>query len=335
MKQKFASWFVSLLFIAIVSGCAKPIQGTPTLFPVIPTASVTSTIAPKTATLTLAPSATRTRIPATPTDVPALPVEDARQHLLDLLANNGNCQLPCLWGIMPGKSNFQNAKIILMPLSGIAEEASFEPFHGILGGTINPQYVEGEVRLNSVLSYLYDESGIVNRVFFRVLKEELSQDEYGNQLTTPIYGSPEFIQRVEYYSLSHLMSEQGIPTSVMISRELTYENNRWSFLINIVVLYPNQGIWAKYTTWMDKNEVGSGIRSCPVNARIEMNLYSPRNPDSFYALLDKTDWGVTKVGYKPLEEATSMSVEQFYETFRQPTDKCIETPSGLWPTPER
>jgi len=38
--------------------------------------------------------------------------------------------------------------------------------------------------------------------------------------------------------------------------------------------------------------------------------------------------------YKPIEKATSMTLKQFYDTFRQPTDKCIETPAKLWPTPE-
>lgn len=299
-----------------------------------PAAVVTPTVTPSPSSTPMTPTATITPIPATPTDIPILPAEDARKRWLDLLATNGGCQLPCLWGIKPGKSSFQNAKTILMPLIGIAENAYFEPLHGILGGTIAPQYIEGEVRLNSVVDYLYEEDGVVSRVSFRVLEEKLSQDEYGNQITTPIYGSPEFIQRVVYYSLSNLLSEQGIPTSVMISRDLTYENNRRSFLINIVVIYPNQGIWAKYTTWLAENEVGSSMKSCPINARIEMNLFPPGNSDSFYALLDKTDWGITKVGYKPLDEATSMSVEEFYETFRNPTDQCIETPADIWPTPE-
>jgi hypothetical protein len=219
----------------------------------------------------------------------------------------------------------------LLPLRGIAEKAYFYPASP---DSISPFYLEDSHRLYTRLIYLYSDEGVINLIGFRVLEEELSKDEYGNQLTTPIYGSPEFIQRVEHYSLSHLLSEQGIPASVMISRELTYENNRRSFLIDIAVLYPNQGIWAQYTTWMAENEVGNSMRSCPINARIEMNLFPPGNPDSFYALLDKTDWGITKVGYKPLDEATSMSVEEFYETFRNPTDQCIETPTNLWPIPE-
>ena len=329
--QKIASWFGSLLFMAIVSGCAQPFHSTATLSPVTPTATTTVTIATKTATPTLPPSPTSTPIPATPTDIPALPVEEARQRLLGLLANNGNCQLPCLWGITPGKSTSLDARSILLPLRGIAETAYLDPASP---ESISPFYLEDSQRLYTRLIYLYSDDSIINLIGFEVLEQQLSKDEYGNQLTTPIYGSPEFLQRVEYYSLSNLLSEQGIPASVMISRELTYENNRRSFLIDIAVLYPNQGIWAQYTTWMAENEVGNSMRSCPINARIEMFLTSTGNPDSFYRLLDKTDWGTTKIGYRPLEEVTSMSVDEFYETFRNPTDQCIETPTNIWPTPQ-
>jgi hypothetical protein len=332
-KQKVASRLGSLLFIVIVSGCTQLVQSTPTLSLVEPTIPITMTVATKTATPTLTPSPTSTPIPATPTDIPTLPAEDARQRLLTLLANNNGCRLPCLWGIIPGKSSYLDARSILLPLRGIAATAYFD-FTSYPVDDISPLYVESDLRLNTRVAYVYGNDGVVSYIIFRALEEQLSKDEYGNQLTTPIYGSPEFIQRVEYYSLSNLFSEQGIPASVMISRELTYENNRRSFLIDIVILYPNQGIWAQYTTWMDENEVGSRIRSCPVNARIEMELYPPGNPDSFYVLLDKTNWGTTKVGYKTLEEATSMSVQEFYEIFRNPTDQCIETPTNLWPIPE-
>ncbi len=171
MKQKLDSWFVSLLFIAIVSGCAQPVQGTPTLFPVIPTASVTETIAPKTATPTLAPSATSTRIPATPTDVPTLPVEDARQRLLDLLANNGNCQLPCLWGITPGESSYQDARSILLPLRGVAETVYFDPASP---DSISPFYIEDSQRLYTDIIYLYNANDVISLIGFESMEEQLS-----------------------------------------------------------------------------------------------------------------------------------------------------------------
>lgn len=333
--QKVSQWFGLLLFVTVFVSCTQSTESTITssaTTPVLLASAFATETMPPTVTLT----ATGTSTPAfTPTTVPTLPSEDARKRLLELLATNVDCRLPCLWGITPGKSTNQEARNILMPLSSIAipERTSFEPLNGILGGTITALYVEDKLRLDARVGYLYNDDGIVNRISFRVLEEGLyKKDEYGNQIKTPIYDSPTFGKRVEYYSLSHVLSEQGIPDSVMIyfPRVEGYPLVVGTGIMEAALLYPEQGIWINYEMSMDNN--GNIIKGCPANAHIEMQLYPSGNPESFFSLLEKTDWGRTKGGYKPLEEATSMAVEQFYETFQNPTDQCIETPTNLWPT---
>ncbi len=77
--------FPSSTFIQIISGATPMFMPTPTP--------------------TLTPVPTQTPAPSeTPTVIPTLSVEDARLRLLDLLAGNGHCRLPCLWGITPGES---------------------------------------------------------------------------------------------------------------------------------------------------------------------------------------------------------------------------------------
>jgi hypothetical protein len=39
-------------------------------------------------------------------------------------------------------------------------------------------------------------------------------------------------------------------------------------------------------------------------------------------------------GYIPLEKATTMSLDEFYQTYRQPGNECLMTPAEIWPTPE-
>jgi hypothetical protein len=104
--------WIDVLVLLALAGCTSmpPI--------VIPTA---------TPTFTLTPSPTYTPIPsATPTLIPTLSVKDAQIKLLGLLATNGGCRLPCLWGITPGKSNYQEAQNVLKPLSGVAETTYFD-----------------------------------------------------------------------------------------------------------------------------------------------------------------------------------------------------------------
>lgn len=343
--QKVSQWFSLLFFVIVVAGCSPSIESIATPSLVIPTLSLSNASPTATLTPTLTPIATTTSTPlSTLTAIPTLSVEDARKRLLELLATNGGCELPCLWGITPGKSDNQEARNILLPLSSIAppETIYFEttPLRDVLGGTITPLYVDGDLSLNVRIGYLYGDDGIVSSIGFRALEEKVVKDPRDPSgkswiSKTPIYGLPTFVKRVEYYSLFHLLTEQGVPTSVMIASSGLSINRDRSISTYLAVFYPDQGIWAQYTTLVNENEVGSSIISCPVNAHIEMNLYPPGNPDSFYVLLEQTDWGITKNSYKPLEEATSMSIKEFYEIFRNSPDRCIETPVNIWPTPER
>jgi hypothetical protein len=106
----------------------------------------------------------------------------------------------------------------------------------------------------------------------------------------------------------------------------------------MLLLYPEKGILVYYRTqW---RQVGYKILGCLANAQIELELYPSGHPESFSEFLSQTQWAhmwpvpVDSPTWKPIEKATSLTLEQFYETFRQPTNKCIETPARIWPTPE-
>jgi hypothetical protein len=324
--------------MAVIAGCTRSTENLPTSPPVTPALPVSSASPTATTTLTLIPPSTHTPTPVfTPTAVPTLPTEEAYNKLWGLLANNGGCRLPCLWGITPGRSTNQEARNILMPLSGIGipERTYFGStrLNGVSLGTISPLYVEGEQHFSIWLAYLYNDDGIVNSIGFRALKEQVTTDFYGNWTSRrPIFDSTTYAKRIEYYSLFHVLSEQGIPASVMIYASGLSGYPVVAGGIKIALLYPDQGIWVNYTMPMYTQE--GGRKGCPANAHVEMELYPPGNPGSFFSLLDQSDWGRTKSGYRLLEEATFMSVEEFYETFRNPTDECIEIPASLWPTPD-
>jgi hypothetical protein len=319
--QNNVLWFSTLIFMALVSSCAQSTVSVTT------SSSATPSLPARSATPTPTPLPTNSPVPApTSTMIPTLPVEDAQARLLDLLANNGGCPLPCLWGIVPGESSFQEAKAILAPIGSLSLSVYLNPPGP---GDITPRFIEGDLEIYNRLAFLTDPAhNIVNRVAFnaeahRLLKEGGYED---------IFDSRFFGERVSAYALSHVLTEQGIPSSVMISTfggPLT-RGGRGGF--DILLLYPDQGILVNYTTEM--HFVGPNVRGCPVNAHVEMELYPPGQSDSFFESLKQTDWAVKMDGYRPLEEVTSMSVEEFYQTFREPTNECLETPSKFWPIPE-
>lgn len=332
--HKIPQWFSLLLVMAGIAACTQSIENATKPSPKT-TVSFAATVTPSTETMlpTLTHTTTDTPTPSpTLTAVPTLPTEDAQKKWFELLATNGGCRLPCLWGITPGKSSYQEARNILSPLSSVAETYS-DPFtlNGVSMGSATPLYVEGDLHLNNRVAYWYDDNGLVNYIVFQVLEEKVPIDVNGDWISkTPILDSSAFGKRVEYYSLAHVLSEQGIPDSVMIYIPRVEGRPIVAGVLETVLLYPEQGIWIKYTMSMSMND--TIIKGCPANAHIEMQLYPSGNPEAFFSGLEKTDWERIKGGFKPLEEATSISVEQFYETFQNTTDKCIETPTNLWPT---
>ena len=325
MIRKLVLLIALMVTSASLGGCATSHSWMGT-----PSATVTPTLA-SSATLVLTSTAfpTSTAIPSTtPTAVPALPVEEARARLLELLSDNGGCSLPCLWGITPGKSTYQEAETILRPLSSVSDHTSFIP--GV--GSLLPTYTEGDMELSVFLAYLFTHDGVVSMVAFKARETEqvMSNNE---RISFPAFDSPSLAERAGYYMLPRLLSEQGIPTSVMIATEGGPLRNMEVGNFLIVLLYPDEGIWANYET--QRHLIGSNVRGCPSpsNAHVELELFPSGNSGQFYELLGQTDWAVKEGWYKPLEEVTSMSVEEFHQTFRQPTGGCIDTPAELWPEP--
>ena len=292
----------------------------------ISSATPLSTLTP-TPTLTLAPTYTSTPS-TTPTVIPTLPVEAARIRLLDLLANNGNCSLPCLWGITPGESTFQDARIILEPLSSISDFTDFSPGPG----AIDPIYTIGDLMIYTTIRFItYPATEIVSYIIFeaRALKEMIGESGVEDVFDSRVFG-----ERLSLYMLPRILSQYGRPSSVLLSTLAEFPDSRYGQgHFQILLLYPDQGILVHYTTEM--SVVGANVIGCPSNAHIELELYPSGNGESFLDNLEPSWQNEIQNNYKPLEEVTSMSTDDFYQLYRQPTNECLVTPSNLWPVPER
>jgi hypothetical protein len=322
--------FCLMLFVMLAASCG---QSTESLDTPSSTMSILSTGSnTPTPSFTPLPTASPTLIPSA-TAIPTLPLEEAQTKLLQLLSNNGGCRLPCLWNIVPGESTYQEAQAILSPLSGISELTGFRPE----GGAIFPVYTEGDLTLYTIIGFNVNslpDNQIVKRVGFNAEAHRLlAQGGYEDVFDSKFFG-----EKVSAYSLSYVLTEQGIPSAVLISTMAGPPTRGGKAGFYMVLLYPDQGILVSYTTnW--QNRSGNAL-GCFQNAHVEMELYPSGQGDSFSEFLAPTKWSgmwpvpVESPYWKPIEKATAMSLEQFYEIFRQPTEKCIETPINLWPTPE-
>ncbi len=304
-KKLFLVYSCILLTCLILISCTAPIPMAETPFVVTPS-QVLTTATPGIASVqvTLASS----------TVVPTLPVNQANSRLLELLANNGNCQLPCIWGITPGESTFGDAQDILIPLSSISTFTALSTSPG----DISPTYVEGDNRVSARIAFPFSATGVIRHVVFQM------------GITS---ASDEFSKQIEYYMLPNILTEYGNPTTVMLSTMAKLPSSGVPGGFKLLLLYPEKGILVNYT--MQMQITAENVMGCPSNAHhVELGLYPSGQADSFFDLLEPSGWPqIIQKTYKPIDEATSMSQEDFYRTFSQHTDKCILTPANLWPVP--
>jgi hypothetical protein len=335
MKFHKIFWLCLILSLILGGGCWKAsvtsaltsptastiLTGTSTRTPVstLPP-SPTHTLTP-TATFTIAPTHTPTPS-STPTAIPTLSIEDAHARLLELLADNGGCRLPCLWGIMPGETTYQEGQVLLAPFAGISNYTAFKS--GI--GNITPYIVLDDLIVYISVDILA-KNNIVTQVHFSGAAYREMVDQRGVE---NIYDSTLFGEKLEPYMLSQILSEYGPPGSVMVSTWAEIPSpNLGTGYFKILLLYPDLGILAVYTTGM--RIVGENVLGCPANAHVELKLRPGGKVDEFYNSLGLFWEKEVPEYFKPLDEVTSMSVDSFYRTFRQPTSQCLITPSSWWP----
>ncbi len=320
--KKITFSMILLLALVVVSGCGRSVPNPGTLPSPTPTPlASTSTLA-----YTTTPNPTDT-----PTSIPTLTTKQAGSQLLELLGRNGGCHLPCLWGITPGKSVYQEAFTVLTPLGSISKLTDLFPSPG----AINPRYDEGDMSLVTNLDFAYSNDGIVNSIYFQAREFERGNPDDASALKI-IFDSPIFGERLRPYMLPNILTEHGIPKTVLILTDGGPELGKNIPGFYILLFYPDQGILVKYTT--SRQVVDGKVLGCLANAQVELDLYPAGDADLFSEHISQSRWSslwpelpADSPGWKTIEEATSMTLEQFYEAFKEPSDRCIEAPVDLWP----
>lgn len=148
-----------------------------------------------------------------------------------------------------------------------------------------------------------------------------------------VYGDAQFAKDLEPYMLPQMLAVYRQPSQVFVK---TYSGDLPGWLpFSLLLFYPDQGILVEYEGPVGEEgkrygplEEGEMIRICPWRSKINLWLWSPDNAMT----IGRVTGGYIDVdGYRSLEEATRMSIEQFYQAFSQPGNQtCLETPADLW-----
>jgi len=268
-----------------------------------PTPMVIETF-PKTPTLTS---------PAPLTPQPTLSKEAKQALVLSLLAKNGDCTLPCWWGITPGKTAWIDAKSLLESEGlTLGEPSKYQGLnvYGIRGGL---DLFQGQV---SIYESFGESDGILNNI-------TLSAGGFDENRFRSVFIN---------YSVQHVLSVYGKPSRILLQSHASFDSRSsagyvlWLFYdhLGFLLKYSGSTAYGKIYHICPKFESGGNIKI------IDIYLTHPNNPAQLENLSGYSDY---QNGYIfPIDELGA-SVDGFYKSFSTSDAACLNVPSNKYDKP--
>lgn len=220
-----------------------------------------------------------------------------------LLQSNGECRLPCWWGIMPGQTEWISAEAFLMPYS-----LQISPFERD--------------------TYTYYTAYIMasEHVSERPVTNDFAVWDDAVQLISAAG------QTGADYTPHVILESYGVPDQIWLN---TANSPREGVLLFATTLaYLKEGFLVLYSS--SGIVEGADITTCIANTEAPLGLLT-WDPDLNLSYADAMAMGMSTspVTYDlPLEEATGKTLEEFYEEYSvEGTEACLRTPRNLWPGP--
>jgi hypothetical protein len=293
---------VIIILMLFLSGCGANPVFIPTLTPTVlaektndqPTKTLTlATIIQETESLPTnepAPTIIPTAL-ASWTPQPTLAPDKAEAYVLDLIATNGGCRLPCWWGITPGETTWEEAHSFLETFATSISTLS-KNLHSIAYKDLSNSISDGAV--GATIS--------VNDCIVETIETDV------------------------FYPLSEVLTIYGQPKDVRISVDSQSIDPLAPFVI--ALYYEEQGFLAVYRGKADKGVSSQICPSAIAGDQTVWFLWSPKLNMPFEKAGRQVLLFVSPSdnSFRKLEESTNMDVRRFYETYRNAEngDRCFE-----------
>ncbi len=140
------------------------------------------------------------------------------------------------------------------------------------------------------------------------------------------------LNQTSNYQPSAILNTFGLPDEVWLNTANASQDGHWGFIMNF--FYPQQGFMLQYS--VEGVQQNDRVQGCGFEQDdlILLGIWLPEEKLNFEAASSRGSGFAETTFALPLEEATGMSVETFYETFKDPANPiCLETPLNLWPGP--
>lgn len=229
------------------------------------------------------------RVTPFPTRLPA----EVREGLQEILRTNGNCTLPCFWGIQPDQTRYEELYSIIDRLGG---RSSFDRLQA-----------NGHLRVPA--DFRFEERSGIFVEFQADLQDEVVQDLKVlllNLLDTGITQDD-----WSAYNMDEILRTYGVPDSV----ELYFSGPYNALSFNVQLKYESIDTSIVYyagTTEIAQYETPSGVIFCPEEIGIDtVELHMGKHP------FNTIPSGV------PLVKATGLSEQDFHELFTENPSACL------------
>src|SRR3989304_281379 len=232
-------WFlIGVALLLSLAGCSNvpttvetstpsPVSLVPSLTP-SPRVTPPVTSTPSRSVATLSPIVV-TRVPTrTPTTIPTplapLTEEEARAFVIHMQETNGGCELPCWWGITPGKTKGREAEQILSPLRKFGE-----------GDTV------GALSLYFLELHVYANQGLVVRVDTKTSKNQPVDRIYVESFITVKDDTARYDESWRRYFVNELLTRLGPPSDVWLGFGPSGSQESQRYRYELMVFYEDLG----------------------------------------------------------------------------------------------
>lgn len=312
-----------------------------TVFPANP---VQKTIEPTNAPITLTVSKTITPSPAvateaqllpspSPNTLPAYKAEEAKGTILNLLRDNGGCQLPCIWEVNPSQTSVKQVKDFLSRFGKLEENTSFYSNSNVYDSFGDLTTILWNEHLRTFINFSYYQNS--NLVESSILYIEFTQEEKGGASIKPVYGDPYFSELVNYYLLPQVLSNYKKPSQILLFPfPSNPDREDIKPLFSMVLLYEDLGFLVEYLFPRESN--GNNFVGCPSKtAYITLVSWDPGTKPLLEKIVQRTSGlGINKLNFsefRPLEDVTTMHKDDFENLFKSDNGQtCLSTPKNRW-----
>lgn len=312
-----------MLLVASVSSCGT-----------VPTSMPSSILPTLQSTPTLLPTATATNVPKTLTPISTLAADDSSQIILSLLENNGDCKLPCIFGYPVGQNIAPLDNLVFKFGETISEQTIISSHKFEKSGGFISLLRENQLATRIYLSYYPAANGkTTDQITLHLdsLQEKGYNVDLSNASLSPITGDPVFNERVRYYMLPNILSTYGTPSNILVAAYPNDPLSPGSEPFSVVIIYEQQGFFIEYVSFR-QSEANYYI-GCPSKSHVAVSAWDRKTQrkqaDIFLKggmVLNDTNFSY----YKPIKEATSMTINDFVARFSAPTEDCLRTPISIW-----